>query len=78
MPYEYMVLTQDTMMGPEIIDMLNEMGADDWRLIWMEHAEKFSVFYFERKIAINEKLRAIQLGKEIETDDKKRKTTDQD
>lgn len=49
----------------DLQEWLNEMGAKDWRLVCFR-ADIETPIIFERKIAINKNLRALQLGKEIE------------
>lgn len=81
MPYEYQVFYREFEEDPlapkgdlkieydTLLDWLNELGAQDWRLVkllpeWCGHVSGI----FERKIEVNPKLRDIQLGIEPETE----------
>lgn len=88
MPYEYQVfyyvgpdpnMPTGMITDEDLVRWLNELGRQDWRLVeLMDYFSGQARGLFERKIAISEKLRAIQLGKENETDDNGSERTDQD
>ena len=77
MPYEYEVHGHSaTTMGKQNLEKwLCQMGAKNWRLVGFDPSID-SPIIFERKIEANQKLRDMQLGKEVDADDRTETETD--
>lgn len=82
MPYEYKIdrIGGNTSADEEMEKHFNQWGAQNWRIVRVgfelvaEYELNHATIY-EREIEANQKLRDIQLGKEITNDDREKTET---